>query len=399
MWRLSVVVIALIVTLSAAGQPASAQSCTFTLGFKALHHLIPGIVGDCTSDESHGPNGDGLQETVNGLLVWRAADNWTAFTNGSRTWINGPCGLQDRPNADKFPWEMGLPCSAARLEDPIEAAYRLLNYIPSGNIAVQVTAQNDRYVEVYIFGTYRLENGIGILEPRVDGTWQWAMQPGPGYAFRVDDRCAYFPERTFCGGVVPPPSPFSAAAVWDGFDPAHSEAIFRACGTDFWPDIDAGQPCIVDAMSSTGATEEAIRFFRATQLFLIGFEERGRIDTGSAASVWFNMGRTELVFLNGALPATPLDWAAPSYEDWRNSAEYRAIAAQYPDIDPWYEYVQWVESRDIAGGSGSQIIQVGVSLQYGRPGPTLPVLPIDFLFDRDGEFITWQFQPVQDPRL
>ena len=43
-----------------------------------LHDLIPQVVGDCVTDEYHNPlNGDGLQESVSGLLVWRKADNWT----------------------------------------------------------------------------------------------------------------------------------------------------------------------------------------------------------------------------------------------------------------------------------------------------------------------------------
>jgi hypothetical protein len=39
------------------------------------------------------------------LLVWRKADNWTAFTDGYRTWLNGPQGLQQRLNTELFPWE------------------------------------------------------------------------------------------------------------------------------------------------------------------------------------------------------------------------------------------------------------------------------------------------------
>jgi hypothetical protein len=40
-----------------------------------------------------------------GLLVWRKADNWTAFTDGYRTWINGPAGIQQRLNTQRFSWE------------------------------------------------------------------------------------------------------------------------------------------------------------------------------------------------------------------------------------------------------------------------------------------------------
>ncbi|MCC7106675.1 MAG: hypothetical protein IT307_16175 [Chloroflexi bacterium] len=91
---------------SLAAPAARAADCEFLFGFKALHDLIPNTVGDCVSDEEHNPeNGDGLQQTTNGLMVWRKADNWTAFTDGSMTWINGPSGLQSRSNNDRFPWE------------------------------------------------------------------------------------------------------------------------------------------------------------------------------------------------------------------------------------------------------------------------------------------------------
>jgi hypothetical protein len=104
---------------------ATAQAtCTFTLGFKALHDLIPGIVGDCLEDEHHNPeNGDGLQQTTGGLLVWRKADNWTAFTDGSTTWINGPEGLVSRPNAGPpFPWEAAAPAPPAAPQPAPSAA-------------------------------------------------------------------------------------------------------------------------------------------------------------------------------------------------------------------------------------------------------------------------------------
>ena len=85
---------------------AQQASCGFELGFQTLHDLMPGIVGDCVENEWHNAdNGDGLQRTTNGLLVWRKADNWTAFTDGATTWINGPFGVQSRPNDRRFDWE------------------------------------------------------------------------------------------------------------------------------------------------------------------------------------------------------------------------------------------------------------------------------------------------------
>lgn len=87
--------------------------CRFVLGFAALNAALPTIVGDCLDDERHNPaNGDALQHTTHGLLVWRKADNFTAFTDGYRTWVAGPYGVQERLNSQRFPWEGnpdGLP--------------------------------------------------------------------------------------------------------------------------------------------------------------------------------------------------------------------------------------------------------------------------------------------------
>jgi sortase (surface protein transpeptidase) len=92
---------------------ASAGNCQFVLGFQALYDLMADVVGDCSDNETHNPvNGDALQHTTGGLLVWRKADNWTAFTDGFHTWVNGPNGLQERLNTERFSWEAnpdGLP--------------------------------------------------------------------------------------------------------------------------------------------------------------------------------------------------------------------------------------------------------------------------------------------------
>ena len=84
---------------------ASAE-CQFVLGFATLRDLIGhDIVGECLEIQHHGANGDALQQTTGGLMAWRKADNWTAFTDGYRTWINGPNGLVQRLNTERFEWE------------------------------------------------------------------------------------------------------------------------------------------------------------------------------------------------------------------------------------------------------------------------------------------------------
>ena len=81
----------------------AAADCQFVLGFKTLRDLIGhDNVGECLENEHHNATGDSVQQTTGGLLVWRKADNWTAFTDGYRTWINGPNGLVQRLNTERF---------------------------------------------------------------------------------------------------------------------------------------------------------------------------------------------------------------------------------------------------------------------------------------------------------
>jgi hypothetical protein len=100
---------------------AQAQACRYVLGFAAIHSQIPNIVGDCRSNEMYDALGNSNQLTTNGLMQWRKADNFTAFTDGYRTWVNGPCGIEERLNSQRFPWEanpdrltiVGSRCGAA----------------------------------------------------------------------------------------------------------------------------------------------------------------------------------------------------------------------------------------------------------------------------------------------
>ena len=107
-------------------QPAAAAgagpgTCRFVLGFAALHDRLPNVVGACLDNEQHNAvTGDGVQHTTGGLLVWTKADNVAAFTDGYRTWLQGPYGLQERLNSQRFPWEPnpgGLPLVGALREE------------------------------------------------------------------------------------------------------------------------------------------------------------------------------------------------------------------------------------------------------------------------------------------
>jgi lysophospholipase L1-like esterase len=104
---ISAVLLALLAIVHLWPSSAAAADCRFQLGFDALRRQIPALVGDCLDQERYNPlNGNAEQRTAGGLLVWRKADNWTAFTDGATTWIAGPQGLASRPNRGPlFPWE------------------------------------------------------------------------------------------------------------------------------------------------------------------------------------------------------------------------------------------------------------------------------------------------------
>jgi hypothetical protein len=153
-------------TLVAPG-PALAQNCQFVLGFQSFHSLIPAIIGGCLTNETHnGINGDGLQPTTNGLLVWRKASNTMAFTNGSTSWVFGPFGLQVRPNDQRFPWEPDatLPMAQAFLQS-------------QGFLVADPGVYN---------GGARLNVLIGIKTPAASGTNQQAFFFSNGHFLGTD---------------------------------------------------------------------------------------------------------------------------------------------------------------------------------------------------------------------
>ena len=121
--RLIVLVVALGLAATAfvggAGRAPAAADCRFVLGFKALHAMIPDTVGACLENEQHHPSqGITHQRTTNGLLVWQKANNHTAFTDGYRTWISGPLGLQQRLNSERFDWERDLAAASVGPDEP-----------------------------------------------------------------------------------------------------------------------------------------------------------------------------------------------------------------------------------------------------------------------------------------
>ncbi|MGH2366531.1 MAG: WD40/YVTN/BNR-like repeat-containing protein [Chloroflexota bacterium] len=145
-----------------AARPAQAAACQYVLGFASLHAQLPGIVGPCVDNEHfNAANGDALQDTANGLLVWRKADNHTAFTNGSESWVNGAYGIETRANGQRFPWESNpdnLPLAADNGPRPAPQ--------PSFNAILFVDAQHGWAA------------GGGVISATSDGGATWTRQYG-----------------------------------------------------------------------------------------------------------------------------------------------------------------------------------------------------------------------------
>ena len=139
--------------------PAHAADCEFRLGFKTLRDLIGhDIVGECLENEHYNEISDSNQQTTGGLMAWRKADNWTAFTDGYRTWINGPNGLVQRLNTERFPWEADhihvppptpgpapapAPTAVPRptIDPTLANAYHVMRSTPTGNAIADMFVQ------------------------------------------------------------------------------------------------------------------------------------------------------------------------------------------------------------------------------------------------------------------
>ncbi len=100
-----IVALAMASLLCLATLAPSAEAAEFRLGFAAMASQLGATTGVPMENEHYGPNGDSLQLTTTGLMVWRKADNWTAFTDGCRSWVSGPHGVQERGNDERFQWE------------------------------------------------------------------------------------------------------------------------------------------------------------------------------------------------------------------------------------------------------------------------------------------------------
>src|SRR5439155_17683611 len=85
--------------LAAPAATVGAASCALGTQFAPLVSALAVQVGTCLEPPRLDPSsGDLVQPTTRGLLVQRANDHVPVFTDGTTSWLVGPCGLQQRPN-------------------------------------------------------------------------------------------------------------------------------------------------------------------------------------------------------------------------------------------------------------------------------------------------------------
>lgn len=191
----------------------------FVLGFATLARLLGGAAGVPTENEHFNPeSGDSLQATrmpngKPGLMVWRKADNWTAFTDGYHTWINGPFGLQQRLNTARFDWEKPL---VETLPAPVIAQWSSPNcwegrpYGPPIAIVLHTAAGSEGGMEAW----------FGNPDAQVSAHWGIPLD-----AAQPVDQFVALTDRAWHAGIREPDNRWDALykaelgadAVYDGF--------------------------------------------------------------------------------------------------------------------------------------------------------------------------------------
>jgi hypothetical protein len=147
------------------------EACTFTQGFAELRRLVgEQKVGACLENEqSNADNGNAEQRTTGGLLVWRKADNFTAFTDGGTTWVNGPNGLESRPNDVRLAWELD-PIAPPAAPAPAPTQRPLPTLPPTSPLSAEQPVQAPRVVNdggTIAAPNYGAQAGAQTSTPRV----------------------------------------------------------------------------------------------------------------------------------------------------------------------------------------------------------------------------------------
>lgn len=183
---------------------------------------------------------------------------------------------------------------------------------------------------------------------------------------------------------------WSSKGVWDG--PSDSLELVRGCGRESrFPDPahPEDRACIANAIRGSGGSDQAVRFFEATEEFLRSFTERGRVDLGFASAPWFNMGRGHIVFLNGSPSVIYMHDVVP--KNWNEHPDYAGPAF------PWSEYARVLDPALLP--DGRQQMLAALSMRECRACPEVGEMRILLTFGTDGALQSGELLPlVNDDR-
>ena len=118
-----------------------------------------------------------------------------------------------------------------------------------------------------------------------------------------------------------------AESVWDPVQDEASLGRLHACTA---PMTD----CVTAIMQSSGASPQAIEFFKITRWFLSDFQEMGTVDLGRIVDPWRANDNVQYAFLNGSpLVVYPEEEVRPVAIEL--DPNYDALVPSFPDLSLW----------------------------------------------------------------
>lgn len=211
----------------------------------------------------------------------------------------------------------------------------------AGKWAISVWSGDDGTDAEQAFATCD-EGGVAAaysLDPQMQAWSRWfAARPDPDVSnLRMLNKMQGVIALGAVGAPTTTPTPVATFTSWHEID---VRSIWHPLGEEdrltrlHECSRDRRTECVTAIMQESGASPQAIDFFRLTAWFLGEFQEMGTVDLGSIVDPWLANENVQYAFLNGTpLVVYPVDevgpvsiWADPNYD---------ALVAWFPDLFLW----------------------------------------------------------------
>jgi len=119
-----------------------------------------------------------------------------------------------------------------------------------------------------------------------------------------------------------------SGSVWEPLLDEATLARLHECGGD------RPSECVTAIMQSSGASSQAIEFFKMTRWFLSDFQEMGTVDLGRIVDPWRANDNVQYAFLNGSpLVVYPEEEVRPAAIEL--DPNYDALVPSFPNLSLW----------------------------------------------------------------